>query len=310
MRQRDLRSALINKQLCGLPVSFGLSFSAPAMNSPFPSRVMNAHILSAITFLGLALAVPLSAETPKGKPKPAAGKEPTREELAKLGGFEPAPDEPVLPANIQAELTIISVPKTDVLTLSAELKNPDTADAGYRELLAMLKKKTAKLVASPLVETKPGNRCVIESIREFRYAIEFSPIDPAKAIPAKKPDPVKVLPLEPPPAVGVTPTTFETRNVGVTVEMEPTLSPDGKTVDLQISAQLIELLGWDTISVEEKGELVQRIPQPRFHTNKVSTSMTVQVGQRVLAGVFEAPADPESNELFLLKITTRPQKRR
>jgi len=271
---------------------------------------MNSKILSAITLLGLALAVPSSAEPPKGKPKPGAEKEPTREELAKLGGFDPVPDEPVLPADIQAELTIISVPKTDVLTLAAELKNPATSDAGYRELLVMLKKKTAKLVASPQVSTKPGNRCVIESIREVRYAIEFTPIDGGKAVPARKPDPVKVLPPEPPAAVGVTPTTFETRNVGVTVELEPALSPDGKTVDLQISAQHVELLGWDTVSVEDKGELLQRIPQPRFHTNKVSTSMTVEAGQRVLAGVFEVPADPESNELFLLKITTRPPKRR
>ena len=269
---------------------------------------MNSKVLSVALALALSLSASLPAQEKNGRQKQAPKKELTREEIAKLGGFEPAPEEPVFPAIIQVQLLIVSIPKADVMSLADEFKNPNTAESAYRGVLEMIKKKKAKLIGSSLVETKPGQRCATESISEFRYGVEFDKVDGGKPAVADKPDAVKDLRQQAPVAIGVVPTSFETRNTGITLETEPILGPDNKTVDLNFSAQHVQVRGWDTYSVEEKGELIQRIPQPRFSTNKVTTNVTMQVGTPVLGGVFEASSVPDSMDLFLLRVSTRGKK--
>jgi hypothetical protein len=269
---------------------------------------MDFKLFSLLASLSLILAIPALAEEPKAPKKGAAKKELTREEIAKLGGFEPAPEDPVMPATVQMELMVVQVPKADAPTISADLKNRATADAAYRDLIAGIKKKQFTLIGCPQIETKPGNRCVIETITEFRYATEFDRLEGGKANPPAKVDPVAPLLMQAPAAVGVVPTSFETRNTGITFEAEPILGPVGKTVDLQFAAHNVQLIGWEPNNVEEKGQLVQRMPQPRFHTNKVSSSLTLPVGERVLIGVFNSPRDTEAVELFLLRVGTRPLK--
>jgi hypothetical protein len=288
-----------NKHLAGwtVPVAY---FSRPS--------AMNFKVLSVALGLLLSLAMSLPAQEPNGKRKQAPRKELTREEIAKLGGFEPAPEDPVIPAIVQIQLLVVSVPKADVLGLSAEFKNPDTAENAYRNVLEMIKKKKAKLVGVPTVETKPGNRCAVEVITEVRYATEFEKMAGGKPVVEDKADAVHALPNQAPTAIGVAPTAFETRNTGITLEAEPILGPDNKAVDLSYSAQHVQLLGWDTYSVEKKGEIVQRIPQPRFCTNKVTTNIALQVGVPVLGGVFEAAGAPDFMELFVIRVTTRGKK--
>jgi hypothetical protein len=274
-----------------------------------PKRILVAYTLAVFLLL------PGVAARAAGKKEAAPKKELTREELAKLGGFEPAPDDPVLPALVQLQLIVFSVPKADALTISADLKNPQTSEEAFRKLTAAVKKKEAKLICCPLVETKPGVRCVVELITELRYATEFDRLEGGKAIASEKPAPEKDTPgkpllLEAPRMVGVVPTSFETRNCGTTFDAEAILGPDGKTMDIQYVAQRTELVGWEANEVEEKGEIVQRLLQPRFHTNKVTSGMTIQAGQRSLVGVFESPRDPEAMEVFVLHATTRPPKKK
>jgi hypothetical protein len=269
---------------------------------------MNIKSVSLVVGLFLFLVVTSPAQEPNGKRKQAPKKELTREEIAKLGGFEPAPEEPIIPAIVQMQLLVVSVAKADALGLADEFKNPNTAESAYRSVLEMIKKKKAKLVGAPTVETKPGQRCAVEAITEVRYGVEFDKLGGGKPAVVEKPDPLKGLADQAPAAIGVAPTSFETRNTGITFEAEPILGPDNKIVDLSYSAQHVQLLGWDTYTAEEKGELVQRIPQPRFCTNKVTTNVSMQVGVPVLGGIFETAGASESMELFLIRVTTRSKK--
>ena len=41
-----------------------------------------------------------------------------------------------------------------------------------------------------------------------------------------------------------TPQTFETRNTGVTLEVEPVVGPDGVTIDLNLVPQVVEFEGF------------------------------------------------------------------
>ena len=46
------------------------------------------------------------------------------------------------------------------------------------------------------------------------------------------------------PVTPTTPTAFETRNTGVTLEVEPVVGPDGVTIDLNLVPQVVEFEGF------------------------------------------------------------------
>jgi len=168
---------------------------------------------------------------------------------------------------------------------------------------ALNQKKGVDLLSSPKVTTKSGQRAVIEIIREFRYPTEFTP----PQIPQTFQTPAIVgglglgvgattsgsFPVTP-----TTPTAFETRNTGVTLEVEPVVGPDGYTIDLNLVPQVVEFEGFinygspitSTTTNPITGATSQNIitpnviNQPIFSTRKVTTSVSVYDGSTVVLG--------------------------
>jgi hypothetical protein len=85
------------------------------------------------------------------------------------------------------------------------------------------------------------------------------------------------------------------------------LGPDGKTIDLQVAVQHVRLAGWESVTVQENGETKITIPQPRFHTNKVSQNFSIQSGQKMLIGTFPMEVEKEV-ELFIMSGAAVPVK--
>ncbi|MDR3402701.1 MAG: type II and III secretion system protein, partial [Chthoniobacter sp.] len=167
---------------------------------------------------------------------------------------------------------------------------------------ALNQKKGVDLLSSPKVTTKSGQRAVIEIIREFRYPTEFTP----PQIPQTFQTPAIVgtglgvgasnsgsFPVTP-----TTPTAFETRNTGVTLEVEPVVGPDGYTIDLNLVPQVVEFEGFinygSPITSTTTNPLTgvstpniitpNVINQPIFSTRKVTTSVSVYDGSTVVLG--------------------------
>src|SRR4030095_9095919 len=114
---------------------------------------------------------------------------------------------------------------------------------------ALDQKKGVDLLSAPRVTTKSGQRAVIEIIREFRYPTEFDPPQIPQnfgtngnnngggtGVTINLPGSFPVTPT--------TPTSFETRNTGVTLEVEPVVGPDGYTIDLSLVPQVVEFEGF------------------------------------------------------------------
>src|SRR5438105_3519553 len=104
---------------------------------------------------------------------------------------------------------------------------------------ALNQKKGIDLLSAPRVTTKSGQRAVIEIVREFRYATQFSP--PQVPTFSGGGSGTTVAPAVVTPT---TPTAFETRNTGVTLEVEPVVGPDGVTIDLNLVPQVVEFEGF------------------------------------------------------------------
>src|SRR5436305_3115688 len=160
---------------------------------------------------------------------------------------------------------------------------------------ALNQKKGIDLLSAPRVTTKSGQRAVIEIVREFRYATQYTPPQvPSITGGGGGTGTVSISVVTP-----TTPTAFETRNTGVTLEVEPVVGPDGVTIDLNLVPQVVEFEGFinygspifginpSIISSTVTPNILLTenvINQPVFSTRKVTTSVSVYDGSTVVLG--------------------------
>ncbi len=175
---------------------------------------------------------------------------------------------------------------------------------------ALNQKKGVDLLSAPRVTTKSGQRAVIEIVREFRYPTQFEPPQIPQTVGSVRNDGDVLgglIPLGGTSTVPITPTTptaFETRNTGVTLEVEPVVGPDGVTIDLNLVPQVVEFEGFINygspilspstslfnaltgalITTPQNVVTPNIINQPIFSTRKVTTSVSVWDGQTVVLG--------------------------
>jgi hypothetical protein len=97
------------------------------------------------------------------------------------------------------------------------------------------------------------------------------------------------------------PTAFETRNLGVTFEVEPVVGASGRTIDLNLVPQHVRLLGMRKAEIDEKGSNKKVVvEQPEILNNRITTSIQVVDNEYTLLGVFKLNDVPETMELFIL----------
>src|SRR5262249_55536751 len=160
---------------------------------------------------------------------------------------------------------------------------------------ALNQKKGIDLLSAPRVTTKSGQRAVIEIVREFRYATQFTPPQvPSITGGGSGTGTVSISVVTP-----TTPTAFETRNTGVTLEVEPVVGADGVTIDLNLVPQVVEFEGFvnygspifginpNLVSGTTVPQILLTqnvINQPVFSTRKVTTNVSVWDGQTVVLG--------------------------
>jgi Type II secretory pathway, component PulD len=163
---------------------------------------------------------------------------------------------------------------------------------------ALNQKKGVDLLSAPRVTTKSGQRAVIEIVREFRYPTQFTPPQVPTVTGGTGGTGTTQINVVTP----TTPTQFETRNTGVTLEVEPVVGPDGTTIDLNLVPQVVEFEGFINYGSPIFGiapvtnpitQLISNasilltpnvINQPIFSARKVTTSVSVYDGSTVVLG--------------------------
>ena len=177
-------------------------------------------------------------------------------------------------------------PAAGVLALAGVFTNPQFQVV----LRAINQQKGVDLVSAPKVTVTSGRKATINITRKFPYPRDYSP----PQVPQQQGIGVN-------PATPATPTSFETRNVGVQLEVEPTVGPDGYTIELSLSPQITEFQGFinygspistvgnqtlDGITIDTRTiELTQnQILQPVFSVRQVDTQVTLYDGQTVVLG--------------------------
>jgi general secretion pathway protein D len=174
-------------------------------------------------------------------------------------------------------------------------------------------KKGVDLMSAPSVTTKGGTRATMEVTREFIYPTEF---DPPQLPQGNQGGGVSLFGASSTMiATPTTPTAFEMRQTGVKLEAEPTVGPDGNTIELNLSPEVVEFDGFinygspivapgqtlpivisrgavagsgqELVGFNNTGDRVitpNVINQPIFSVRKVTTGVTVWDGQTVVLG--------------------------
>lgn len=221
------------------------------------------------------------------------------------------------PPQVRIELLVARLPEARAAGLRAELSDPAKCGAAQDKLLAMIAKKEAELVDWPILTIQSAQTGQAVNVHELRYASEYgnAPFPapqhadgPANVAEPKAPD--NAAKDQPAGAAmrgqtdsSVAPTSFEKRDLGVTLEAEPEVSPDGMTVRLNIAASHVTLLGWTKATAESTKLGKITVEQPKFQTLKSKTNITIQSGRPVLLGFHKLQEPPKTVELFIVTAT-------
>jgi len=165
----------------------------------------------------------------------------------------------------------------------------------------LAQKKGTDLMTAPSVTAKSGQKATIEIIREFIYPTEYEPPQIPQTMGQNQGGGTTVIsggggggsfPVTP-----ATPTAFETRNTGVTLEIEPTIGENDYVIDLRFVPEIVEFEGFinygspiQTTSTDMLGNPVtnvlteNRIEMPVFATRRVNTQLTIYDGYTVAVG--------------------------
>ena len=177
-------------------------------------------------------------------------------------------------------------PAPGVLSVAGVFTNPQFQVV----LRALSQKKGIDLVSAPKVTTKSGSTAKIEIVREFRYPSQFDPPQLSATTGSTYA-----------PVVPNSPSGWETKNTGITLEVEPTVGPDSYTIELRLAPRVIEFDGFINYgspiyaSVQYSTPLItlpsttfeatpNTINQPVFSIREVETQVSVYDGQTVVMG--------------------------
>ncbi len=208
---------------------------------------------------GLALAQDIVNPKSAAKPDPFVKDKGKAETKA-----QPTPEPPwVVPdGGIRFVFETYSMSLADFDALLAE---GSKSAAMWERLQKAVTEKTATLDVVQSVVTKSGQRATTEAADELLYATEFAPT-----------------------ASGVlAPTAFETRPCGDRIEVDPVLSPDGKSVDLTLSIEAVRFIKW----TEDKAQPpAVSSTQPLFTEAKSTMSTSLPMDQANFLGTLTQPS--------------------
>ena len=167
-------------------------------------------------------------------------------------------------------------------------------------LRALDQLKGADLLCDSHVLAKPGQIAKMEQVREFIYPTEYDPPEIPNSFGQVTVGNVIIVGGDPTiqPATPANPTAFETRKVGKSIEVEPTVAADNKTISLNILMDFTDFSGFINYGTPITNSAVldsagrptlitpNEILMPVFDAIKETTNVTVWDGQTVAIGGF------------------------
>ncbi len=161
-------------------------------------------------------------------------------------------------------------------------------DPQYQMVLRALNQlKGADFLADSYVTVRPGSVATMEQVREFIYPTEYDPPEIPNTFGDSGDGNFPVTPA--------TPTAFETRKLGKSIEVEPTVAADNRTIGLSVLMDFTDFSGFINYGtpITNSANMVDGQPSvvtpneilmPVFDAIKETTNVVVWDGQTVAIG--------------------------
>jgi len=195
--------------------------------------------------------------------------------------FDPLGENVELPRLIRVQAEFIEV-SHETLTRLLMKPREGADDTGLREELAKLADEgKATVVETMLCTGRSGEKSLTESLKEYIYPTGYEPAEiPNEIYTTEKGEKVKGDGKE--YATGPTPTSFETRNLGSTFEIEPTVGANNKVIDLRFAPEIVYHVGNEVWSEWKDKHGDASIKMPTMYTMRLTTAVTLVDGQPTL----------------------------
>jgi len=197
-----------------------------------------------------------------------------------------------LPRHIRVIAEYIELPHT----LLTEVMVSEHADSGpklHARMRTLVKEKQARIMETSIIVARPGQKATVESIGEFIAPTEYEPpgsdlseFVSTRTTPRLRPE---------------TPWAFETKNVGVTLEIEPNVGANNKIVDLRMTPELSERLRLETWVTHRDRWGDASIRRPTYEELRMSFGITLLANEWGFVGI-HTPHAESGNRDFTRKI--------
>lgn len=208
----------------------------------------------------------------------------------------------VLPRQVRVVAEFIEVSHEQFTELMFGEK-PAANDTELRKHVAQLVKDgKANIVETMMCLARSGQKATAESIEEFIYPTEYEPASLPCDIHFKtKEDEEQARSARRNFATGPTPTAFETRNLGSTLEIEATVGESDEIIDLRLVPEIVYHVG-NTVWAEWEDERGSApVQMPTIYNLRLNTSVTLAAGQPTLMGAL-SPKDEKGHPDFKRKL--------
>lgn len=192
-----------------------------------------------------------------------------------------------VPFQIQIDATFVDFSREEIEKLARASGGaaPDTA-----ALLKLWKSGQGTLLHTLKLITRSGVNAQAQSVSEVIYPTEFRTPVVSNSVDSL----VTPLPV---------PDVFDTREVGATLNVTPTVGSDKRTIDIVMAPEITAPPEWQTLSVtgtDAQGkEIHLTIPEPVFHSRNITTCIVLRDGETVVLGGMENPNGNGVTYIFL-----------
>ncbi len=238
-------------------------------------------------------------------------------------GFEVTKQEPAFQVGMLMEYFKLDHRKANKLMRQFASKAANAQE--LRDILGeMTEKDEAELVETGWLRGRSGQRVKSESIREIIFPTEYDPPEIPNNVggiagPEKKDkkkqavanqQTQKLRNTEQPmtPAIhmtSATPTAYETRNVGLTIEIDPVIGKGNKIVDLNLAPEITTRLAdrrFTRPGFEHSARGTENVSMATFYKMQTTTQITAIPGNYNLFAIHTPHDDPAKRIIVLLKV--------
>ncbi len=184
---------------------------------------------------------------------------------------------------IEVEVRFIEIRETtpETATFPRQLDGSGTQTLAASDITTMLssveRSGSVDILAAPRLKTQSGANATIKVVTEYRYPTD---VEIRRVAVTNGTDIVH--------GVAVVPSGFQTRDVGITLNVTPVFDAKRNMIDLELMAELVSEPIWKEYTATYEGadgtKQTVSIAQPFFHTRQVNPTLSMHNNSTVATG--------------------------